>query len=250
VDLGPATRVSLLGGFTVEVGHPRYGDVLPELPLTVQRLLARLSLAGQAPRALLAGQLWPDVTESHAHGSLRAALWRVQQALPGVVQASARSLALASGVRVDVQDLVCWARRVTDPQTAMAEMAAPEAALRGELLPGWYDDWILLEREQLRQLRMHALEALAERLGAVGRFGDAVQAALAAVRAEPLRESAHRVVVRLHLAEGNLAEARRAYEAYRALLADELGVEPTALMQQLAARIPAAGRSPGPPGGG
>ena len=64
-------------------------------------------------------------------------------------------------------------------------------ALSGELLPDWYDDWVLLEAENWRQLRLHALEVLAGLLTAAGRYGDAAAAALAAVRADPLRESAH-----------------------------------------------------------
>jgi DNA-binding SARP family transcriptional activator len=74
---------------------------------------------------------------------------------------------------------------------------------------------------------MHALELLAVRLTAAGRHGDAVQAAYAAVRAEPLRESAHRTVVQVHLAEGNVAEALRAYRQFRFMLADGLGVQPS-----------------------
>jgi DNA-binding SARP family transcriptional activator len=80
---------------------------------------------------------------------------------------------------------------------------------------------------------MHALEALAGELIVAGRFGEAVEAAYAAVHEEPLRESAHRVVVRAHLAEGNVAEARRAYESFRQVLADTLGVAPTPSMTGL-----------------
>jgi DNA-binding SARP family transcriptional activator len=65
-----------------------------------------------------------------------------------------------------------------------------------------------------------------------------VQAAYAAVRVEPLRESAHRLVVRVHLAEGNVTEAVRAYENFRVLIADELGVRPTAQMEDLVRRLP------------
>jgi DNA-binding SARP family transcriptional activator len=66
-----------------------------------------------------------------------------------------------------------------------------------------------------------------------GRHGEALQAAYAAVRTEPLRESAHRTVVRVHLAEGNVAEAVRAYELFHTLLEDELGVRPTDQMTRL-----------------
>jgi DNA-binding SARP family transcriptional activator len=95
------------------------------------------------------------------------------------------------------------------------------------LLPACYDEWVLTERERFRQLRLHALEALCDRLTARGRYGEAIDAGLAAVCAEPLRESGHRAVIKAHLAEGNNAEARRQYETYRKVLRDELGVEPS-----------------------
>ncbi|HEX2156656.1 MAG TPA: bacterial transcriptional activator domain-containing protein, partial [Actinomycetes bacterium] len=107
------------------------------------------------------------------------------------------------------------------------------AALAGDLLPDWYEDWVVLERERLRQLRLHALEALCARLTGAGRFGAAVQAGLAAVAGEPLRESAHRTLIRAHLAEGNPGEAVRQYHLYRRLLTDELAIEPSPAIRGL-----------------
>ncbi|MGY1684989.1 BTAD domain-containing putative transcriptional regulator [Geodermatophilus sp. SYSU D00867] len=153
--------------------------------------------------------------------------------VPGLVHASGSVLSLAGGVRVDVQELGDWARRVRDPACRLADIDVPDAGLRGELLPGWYEDWVLLERERLRQLRMHALEEVAARLAAAGRYGEALQAAYAAVRAEPLRESAYRVLIRVHLAEGNAAEALRAYEQFRVVLTRDMGLEPSEQMTRL-----------------
>jgi DNA-binding SARP family transcriptional activator len=241
--------VALLDGFALEVTGAGLGSPVDELPRGAQRLIAHLSLCGRPARGAIAGQLWPDVPEDHAHGSLRSALWRVQKAVPGLVDVSGGALGLASGVRVDVREFTEWAERVLDPHTAVESIMAPAVALRGELLPGWYDDWVLLERERLRQLRMHALEVLADKLARAQRYGEAVQAAYAAVRTEPLRESAHRAVVRVHLAEGNVAEAVRAYESFRALLVEELGVAPTGQMTQLVrARGGTAPRVEGSPG--
>jgi DNA-binding SARP family transcriptional activator len=132
----------------------------------------------------------------------------------------------------------------------MDPAAAPEGRpgnldLDGELLPGWYDDWVLVERECLRQLRVHAFEALAGKFSAAARYGEAVEAAYAALRADPLRESAHRTVVRIHLAEGNLIEAVRAYQACRDLFADELGVTPTPEMSRLVRGLPGSVVVPG-----
>jgi DNA-binding SARP family transcriptional activator len=95
-----------------------------------------------------------------------------------------------------------------------------------DLLPGWYDDWVIFERERIRQRLLYALEMLSRRLVAAGRCAEAVEAAMSAVSADPLRESANRVLIEAHLAEGNLIEGRRAYERYRALFLRELSVEP------------------------
>ena len=109
----------------------------------------------------------------------------------------------------------------------------PKPALHGDLLPDWDEDWIVLDRERFRQLRLHALEAECERLSSAGRFGEALEAGLAALDAEPLRDSARRAVVQVHLREGNVVEALRAYYAYERLLAAELGIMPSLAMRRL-----------------
>jgi DNA-binding SARP family transcriptional activator len=160
-------------------------------------------------------------------------LWRLQKVAPGLVEVSGGALSLSAAVRVDVRELGDWARRVRDPRSCLADVEVPDVGFRGDLLPGWYDDWVLLERERLRQVRMHALELVAGRFAAVGRYGDALEAAYVAVQAEPLRESAHRAIVRVHLAEGNVGEALRVYERFRGMVADELGVRPSEHMTRL-----------------
>jgi DNA-binding SARP family transcriptional activator len=236
VDVGPA-RVALLGGFGLDLGE----ETVVDLPRGVQRLVAYLGLAHRPARAAVAGQLWPDVPEDQAHGSLRSALWRLQKAAPGMVDMTGGALSLAPGVRVDVRETARWAQRVLDRRGEVPDGVPGDVELRGELLPGWYDDWVAPERERLRQLRLYALEALADGLARRGRYGEAVQAAHSAVQVEPLRETAHRTLVRIHLAEGNLVEAVRAYESFRVVLAAEMGVAPSPRMEALLA---SAGRPP------
>jgi DNA-binding SARP family transcriptional activator len=248
VDASSGSRVGLLDGFAFERGGGDGSTVVEGLPRCAQRLIAHLSLCRRPTRAAVAGALWPDVPEDHAHGSLRSALWRVQKLVPGLVDVSNGALGLGSGVRVDVWEFRDWAQRTLDPNADVDGAMAPESALAGELLPGWYEDWVLLERERLRQLRLYALEMLAEKLARAGRRGEAVQAACAAVRAEPLRESAHRALVRVHLAEGNAAEALRAYRCFRDLLAHELGVAPTEHMEELMSGVHLGVHGAGMPG--
>jgi DNA-binding SARP family transcriptional activator len=245
VTAAPTRRVTLLDGFSLHLGTGVPCAPREELPRAVQRLIAHLCLSGRPPRAAIAGHLWPDVPEDHAHGSLRSALWRLQKVAPGLVEVTGGALSLAAQVRVDVRELGEWARRVRDPRSCLADVKIPDVGFCGELLPGWYDDWVLLERERLRQMRMHALELVTARLAAAGRYADALEAAYVAVRAEPLRESAHRAIVQVHLAEGNVGEALRIYERFREMVADELGVRPSEHMTRLfrgtGLRTPAGG---------
>ncbi|MEH0829426.1 AfsR/SARP family transcriptional regulator, partial [Micromonospora sp. CPCC 205714] len=87
--------------------------------------------------------------------------------------------------------------------------------------------------ERLPQQRRHMLEELAGHHLAAGRHGEALEAALEAMSAEPLRETPHRLVVRIHLAEGNAFEAVHAFYVYRDLLLRELRLEPSAAMTAL-----------------
>jgi DNA-binding SARP family transcriptional activator len=137
------------------------------------------------------------------------------------------SLTLRAGTVVDVGVLCEWAARVVDGSASQDDLRAVNWRSDAmDLLPGWYDDWVIFERERIRQRLLHALEALSQLLVAAGRCADAVEAAISAVSVDPLRESANRALIEAHLAEGNLVEARRAYERYREVIRRELGVEP------------------------
>ena len=141
-------------------------------------------------------------------------------------------LALAGDVSVDIRQAEASARRLLDDSDEW-NTDPYQISLSGDLLPDWYDDWVLVERERFRQLRLHALESLCERLTAAAKFAQAVDAGLTAVSAEPLRESAHRTLVKAYLAEGNVAEALRQYRFCRKVLADDLGVVPSREMEEL-----------------
>jgi SARP family transcriptional regulator, regulator of embCAB operon len=208
-----------------------------QVPTTSQRLLACLALRGRTvKRVVVAGILWPDVPESQAYSNLRSALSRLQATARKVLEIRKLELGLAASVTVDIRHAQVLTRRLLDPTVTLKQSdlgMASAALLSTDLLPDWYDDWVLLEAENWRQLRLHALEALAGRLMAAGRWGEAAYAAGAAVRAEPLRESACATLIQLHLAEGNQAEAVREFTRYRKLLHAELGLEPTPRLRHL-----------------
>jgi len=228
-----SSMVSVLGGFHLWWS----GSAQVGIPRASQRLLALLAIrSGVISRASIAGTLWPDVTEPRAYSNLRAALARLECTHRKMLQTSKLELGLAQGVMVDIHHSQTLARRLLDPAVMPAQSdlsAAAIVALSRDLLPGWYDDWVLAEAEDWRQLRLHALETLAGRLAAVGCWGLAADAARAAVRAEPLRESAHAALIKVHLAEGNQSEALREFTRYRALLHAELDLEPTQRLRRL-----------------
>lgn len=207
-------------------------SVVLELP--AQRLLAFLALQDRPVlRAYAAGTLWLDATESHALGSLRSALWRLRQHSFELVESTSRQLRLAPGVAVDLHEAVALAHDLLAGSARLEDIDLDRPELSGELLLDWYDDWVLIERERFHDLRLHALESVCIRLTEAGEFAKAMEAGLAAVKGEPLRESAHRALIKVDLAEGNEAEALRRYRRYRRLVHDRFGIEPSEQMEDL-----------------
>jgi DNA-binding SARP family transcriptional activator len=229
-----SVSLSLLRRFELRVD-----DQPVEIPLGSQRVVAFVALARRrVGRIFLAGNLWIDSSEERAAAALRTALWRLGRPASAVVCAHGPWLSIDPVVEVDVDIATHSARQLLD-QTDYAEPATALSQLRddGDLLPDWYDDWVLIERERFRQLRLHALEALCHRLCSDGRYAQASEAGLAAVAAEPLRESAHRALIAVHLAEGNACEAVRQYRVCRDLLDGELGLEPSPQLQLQVAHL-------------
>jgi DNA-binding SARP family transcriptional activator len=216
-------RIDLLDGFAVHL------DGVPtDLPPVAQRLVAFVAMHRRAlHRSYVAGCLWPNTMERRAAANLRSALWRVNQACSELIAATANHVRLHVDVAVDVRDLESLAYSVLDEIPSPVTFAGMDAMLRADLLPDWADEWVTVERQRIRQLRLHALEALCRQRSAIRQFGHAVHFGLSAVAAEPLRESAQRAVIGAYLAEGNWWDALRQYETYRRLLSEELGVEPS-----------------------
>ena len=226
-------EISLLGTFELRVS----GTVVGALSVGSQRLLAFLALHDRAvARIAMAGTMWPEVSDERAGISLRSALSRLDAATRDAILSASPGLSLAEAVVVDLRDGQALARRLLDSNGAPREVdLSPTAVslLSLELLPDWYDDWVIAEAEDWRQLRMSALEAQANLLTEAGRLAEAAGAARAAMKVEPLRESAHASLIRVHLAEGNQSEALRVYERYRSMLQSLLGLEPTPLITSL-----------------
>lgn len=236
-DTAPIT-LRVLGKFDVTVnGHSVSLGVMSQRLLTLLAIRSSQVPSGHMLRGHAAGKLWPETRTSRAAANLRSAIWRLQQSCPGILEASFSDLRLAAGVSVDIAEVTSVAFGLlvptADPSTAQLG-AAVRCNLYDDIDPDiGEDDWLTAERERFRQLRIHALEALADKLIAVGSHGAAVEAALGAIRADPFRERAHHLLITAYLAEGSQLEARRQYNAYCELLRRELGLRPSAAFTAL-----------------
>jgi DNA-binding SARP family transcriptional activator len=204
------------------------------VPRSAQRLLAFLALHPHPlRRAHVAGSLWLDSPEERAYASLRSALWRLQAAGADVVEVRNAHLRLAPSVGVDYRDAACLSRALLDRRATDLQAVADWATLAGELLPDWDDEWVIVEREHHRHLSLQAMEALSERMLTAGTLPQALEVALAVFAREPLRETAHRLMIRVHLADGNSFEAIRQYYLYERLTLTRIGLPPSAQMREL-----------------
>jgi DNA-binding SARP family transcriptional activator len=227
---GPALLVRLLGGFGLQCDGAG-AHVGP----TAARLIAFVALEGRPlQRRSIVRELWPELSAQRAVPMLRSTLWRLEHSPYPLLDASGPLLALPAGARVDARELAGRARVIVERGSAGRAPGDLElVAGAAELLPGWFDDWVVLARERLRQLRLHALEALSAAFVAEGRFEQATTAARAATRDEPLRESAHRCLIRAQVAAGRADLALDDYQRFRRLLAETIGAVPSPLMESL-----------------
>jgi DNA-binding SARP family transcriptional activator len=231
-DNAPELRVLgelqvLLGGRTMRVA------------LQAQRLLGCLAVTGpRLPREILAGRLWPDTTQARAQANLRNALWRLRGVSRRLVRSGRDQVGLRDDVAVDLARSERIARAVLDEaDDGRSALIVPLELFQRDLLPSWDEEWVVAERERVRQLRIHALEALSRACAGHGRFARAVEAGLAAVSADPLRDSANAALIEAHLAQGNRSDALRHLAGYRSLLAHELGLAPSSRIETLFAAV-------------
>jgi DNA-binding SARP family transcriptional activator len=204
-------------------------------------LLALLALRDTGThRGGAAERLWPDSPSKRAANNLRSALWRGRRvAETTVIECVGSRLRISPSVLVDLHIVQLHAQRaLCDPSLLTSgDIESLVAALSQDLLPEWSEDWLVLERQRWDQVRLYALEALASSLLTREQYLPAMKTALAAIAVEPVRETAHRTVIQLHLAEGNMAPAVLHYQNYRSLLRREIGVGPSAQLTQLAAAL-------------
>lgn len=218
----------LLGRFSMSVD-----GVAVDLPHAGQRVVALVAMrGGTANRSRLAGTLWPDRPDQRSLANLRSALWRMPQVAAPTMSTAGLTIRCEGEWNVDLHTVDTCCRHIADRE----EIAATDRRLfADDLLPQWDESWLDVPRESHRQLRLHGLELLAARELESGRSLDAVDTALVAVSADPLRESAQLLLMRAHLAAGNRAAALRCFTRFEHTLKTELNLAPSAPMATLAA---------------
>ena len=223
--------LKLLGGFEVTLA-PGTRARIPTRK--AQALLAYLAVSAGRPvaRDTLAGLLWSDSDDSAARNNLRQTLFVLRKALgdaAALLDVDAATVCLSARASVDVAD---FERDITDPDPE--RLSGGIARYRAELLAGLavdapaYDDWLVTQRERLRELLHDGLRRLIAHDVQTGNLARALETARRGLALDPLDEAMHREVMRLHASSGRPLAALRQYQVCVDALQRELGIEPDA----------------------
>ncbi|OQY95329.1 MAG: hypothetical protein B6D39_00085 [Anaerolineae bacterium UTCFX2] len=228
--------VSLLGDFSILHDEKPVAEIdTPRLQL----LMAYLMLHRNAPqpRAHLAFLFWPDTTETQARTNLRYLLHNLRRALPNAdsyLNVSTQTLQWQpdNPIALDVADFqtaLVQARLASqriDSAAMRVELERAVALYRGDLLPSCYDDWIIPQREALRQAYLGALEHLVRIAEEQRDYQAAIANAQRLLQHDPVHEVTYLHLIRLHALNGDRASGLRVYHTCMTVLLRELGVEP------------------------
>ena len=243
MDPSSPTRVQVCGRIVVVLDGARVEDRLPSRQGRL--LFAHLVVRRRRPasRDELLDSLWPAGAPAAADRALSALLSKLRAALgPHAIAGRGRPrLVLPGDAYVDIE---AASDRLHAAEAAVAlgewhrawapARAALHTATRG-FLPGQDAPWIDEVRRALEETRLRALECVAA--VALGLGGAELAAAERAgrdlVTAAPFRESGHAYLMRALAARGNIAEALRAHDRLRCLLREELGIAPSAAVQDV-----------------
>jgi DNA-binding SARP family transcriptional activator len=258
-----ALHIQLLGDFGLVYGDEPVTSIdTPRL----QSLLAYLLLHRDAPqsRHRLAFLFWPDSPEAQALTNLRNVLYRLRHGLPDAdrflhVDRNTLQWRSEAPFELDValferalqraDEALSGARNGASPDRDLAQAALEQAVTvyEGDLLPSCYEDWIVPERERLRQAFQRALERLTRLLEDQREYRAAIRYAQQLLRHDPLHEVSYRRLMRLHTFIGDRAGALRTYHRCATVLEQELGVQPSPVTREMYERLLALEETPTPP---
>ena len=231
-------EVRLLGTFDVK--HQNKAIGITSRP--AQSLFAYLILNARTShrREKLAGMLWPDSLEETARGNLRHALWRLRKAFPAKLASEyivADDLAIGFNGSADYW-LDAAAFEALNDSVSTDELITVLSAYRGELLPGFYDEWVVLEREHLFSIFEHHMARLLARLQDEGRWLDILVWGERWIKLGQRPEPAYRAMMTAHAAKGDMSKVAATYERCVKSLR-ELGIQPSEQTRALYERLKA-----------
>lgn len=235
-------EVRLLGQFDV-----RRGDAPIVIPSrAAQSLFAYLILTAGTPhrREQLAGLLWPDTTEENARSNLRHELWRLRNALDRKRARKGASTYLVvdeMSIAFDAtSDYWLDSSLLSQPladRISVEELIGTLSLYRGELLPGWYDDWVVLERQRLCAIFEQKMERLLELLVKEQRWQETLDWGERWIALGQTPEPAYRALIAAHYALGNVSQMALAYGRCKQAMDRDYGVEPSQETQALFERL-------------
>ncbi|RPI86011.1 MAG: hypothetical protein EHM41_09600, partial [Chloroflexi bacterium] len=236
---GSMLEVRFLGQFEVIMD----GKSLTIPTRNAQSLFAYLLLnAGKAQRReKLAGLLWPDSNEENARSNLRHELWRLRKAFAAKADAYflIDDLTVAFNSKSDYSFDVLKLEKAPLENSTADDFIEAISAYRGELLPGFYEEWITVDRARLAALFGARITLLLDILQSEGRWADVVDWASRWIALGEWPEPAYRALITAYANRGDLSKAVAAYDGLAKGLQKELGIKPSEQTQELYKRLKA-----------
>jgi len=200
-------------------------------------------------REELIEMLWSEFEPNAGRTSLRTALASLRRQLepPGTPSGSFL-IANRSNIQINSDTVTSdvsefefafkTAAQTTNSSEKIDLLARAVELYQGELLPGYYENWIITERGILAENFLDALRRLAAALEQAGEFERAIDYARRRIAADRWREEAHAELMRLYAATGQISAAKRQYDQLKQILRDELNVQPAPETRSLVERLP------------
>ncbi|MBD2465841.1 NACHT domain-containing protein [Oscillatoria sp. FACHB-1407] len=241
--MSPTLQIRLLGGFSLSYADQLVINVTSD---RLQALLAYLVLHRHTPqsRQRLAFEFWQDSTDAQARTNLRRELHHLRQILPNAdqfLQIDARTLQWKSSAPFTL-DVADFEQALITAETAQKNAVTNDArryleqaiqVYAGDLLPSCEDEWIVPEREQLRQRFIQALESLTHIAEQLNDSRGVIRTAQRLLNIEPSHETSYAALMRSYRLVGDRAAALRIYHQCMTVLREELGIDPSPMTRHL-----------------
>lgn len=180
-------------------------------------------------RENLAGMLWPDSCDDCARGNLRHELWRLRKACGarGKIYFLVDDLSVSFNAKATYCTDVQRFERASKPDSTKVDLIKALSVYRGELLPGFYDEWVFVERQRLKLVYEAAITRLMDILRAEQRGDEILDWAMHWITVDPWSESGYRTLITAYASQGDLVKAAETYEHFSRGIQKDLGIKPS-----------------------